>query len=268
VKLVCFKTQDENDLQNLAGCNDHDVPCSTISNTFISTSEPRPSQQNMPCKSSCNAIAKSIHEILKYNNYKSNELHILHALLQAQNTREGQNPGEFNGKKIKVNVKKYEQDIGQNEEIVLELVVETEFSDTTEDLIFDTHPRRNHNPAKTKMILRWDLGMTMSHINENISGPHAIFAEGYNAENKSFENCFNNVISSETITIPWSRVYAVDYVSIQYIRHIGEGIGTDPEHDNTDNSSQNPRISTFGSLFIRMMTWLYLWLGFAEGDNV
>ena len=63
------------------------------------------------------------------------------------------------------------------------------------------------------MVVRWEVGF--AYIGKGISGPHAIYASEYDKAVDSFV-CHNNWNKKlpKQLNIHRSRVYAVDYVSI------------------------------------------------------
>jgi hypothetical protein len=118
------------------------------------------------------------------------------------------NPDEFNKTKIKVFVEnKTDKTVKGN--INIELRVQTNAAYIGDD---------NHAfklPTGTKMILRWDIGMTLLHKYGIQPGNHAIFAKSFDQALAKY-SCINSKAFSELPCpeISKSRDYAVDYISI------------------------------------------------------
>ena len=124
------------------------------------------------------------------------------------------NPDEFNKTKIKVFVEnKTDKTVKGN--INIELRVQTEAASIGDDNQAFNYNPQTELPAGNKMILHWDIGMTLLQKYGIQPGNHAIFAKSFDQGLGKY-SCINSKAFGELPCpeISKSRVYAVDYISI------------------------------------------------------
>ena len=125
-----------------------------------------------------------------------------------QNDGKAKNPDEFNAKEITVSYS--EGDLKNEATIELKVVTHKGHFDNN-NMTFKTEPIVGMD--SWKMVLRWDAVFPLN--NGFFNGPHAIYADGYNMEEKVY-TCINswgeNNLPTPRINI--SKIYAIDYISI------------------------------------------------------
>ena len=158
------------------------------------------------------SIGRAILEIIRGLGYDSEEWKIINTLFGEIQHGKDVNTAEFNNKRMKVHVWN-QNDVEQKQEIELQLKIQTQWAKVNPDnLTINTIPIPFLDKGM-KMILRWDIGMTLS--NKNVYGVHPIFAKDYDRATSNY-SCINNW-SEDFVKKPVihsSRIYAVDYVSV------------------------------------------------------
>ena len=93
--------------------------------------------------------------------------------------------GVFNNQKTKIFViHHHAKNKGE-----IKIKVRTQYAKLGPNSTFSTIPIVS--PDKMKMVLRWDMGVTLNLCGHDIHGPHVIFANKYNFNTWIF-HCVNN----------------------------------------------------------------------------
>ena len=150
-------------------------------------------------------------QIIEDHGYDANQNEIIDALKVNKNI-EGENPGDFTNNRIRVNITNH--DAREKGSINLQIKVQTQYAKVGPNFTFSIIPIviPDHMKKNMKMVLRWDMGVTLALRGHDIYGPHAILANDYDSDTGNY-HCVNDWID-KNLPINNSRIYAVDYVRI------------------------------------------------------